>query len=157
MASFDHADPPRRQAMAVAGGGDAGQPRRLQFQRIEILPPRGPRHRGGALAGGEANHPAFWHRRQMPAQRDIWMRSGHGGVKDRAQKRASVGHFSRCLLEEWNAGYPSNRPKRKPPQAPDRGGFRISYRPIGRRDQPPTSASMMSPKRSQASPLNLMS
>src|ERR1700681_4005071 len=45
------------------------------------------------------------------------MRGGYGGIEDFAQERASVGHgFTGFELETWNAGYPSDSGKRKPPQ-----------------------------------------
>jgi hypothetical protein len=49
------------------------------------------------------------------------MRGGDGGLEDRAQERASVGHHfkdsaSRDLMKTWHAGYPSDCGKRKPPQ-----------------------------------------
>ena len=92
MAGLDHLDPPRRHAMAVAGGGDARQPRRLEPELVEIMPLGGGGHRGRALAGGKADHPAFRHRAQMRRQHDVGMRGGNGGIEDRAQQRASVGH-----------------------------------------------------------------
>ena len=79
--------------MAVARGGDAGEPRRLHFQRVEIMPFRGRSHRSRALAGGEADHPALRHRAQMRREHHIGMRGGDGGIVNRAQKGASVGHF----------------------------------------------------------------
>ena len=92
MAGFDHPDVPGRHAMAVAGGGDAGQPGRLQFERVEIMPLRGRSERSGALAGGKADHPAFRHRAQMAAEHDVGMSGGHGRIEDRAQEGTSVGH-----------------------------------------------------------------
>ena len=59
MAGLDHPDPARRHAMAVAGGGDADEARRIELERVEIVPLGGRRHRRRALAGGEADHPAF--------------------------------------------------------------------------------------------------
>jgi len=100
MTGLDHPDPPRRHAVAVAGSGDAGQLRRIEFERIEIVPLGGRRHRRRALAGGEADHPAFRHRAQMRRQHDIGMRGRNGRVKDRAQERASVGHGS-SLAVPW--------------------------------------------------------
>jgi hypothetical protein len=45
------------------------------------------------------------------------MRGGDGGVEDRAQERAPVGHrFTGIEMETCNAGYPSDSGKRKPPQ-----------------------------------------
>jgi hypothetical protein len=38
----------------------------------------------------------------MPTQHNFGMRSSHGGIEDRAQERASVGHRSRCFqTAEW--------------------------------------------------------
>ena len=67
-----------------------GQPRRLQAERVEIMPLRRRGHRGRSLAGGKTDHPAFRHRAQMRRQHDVGMRGGDGGVEDRAQERASV-------------------------------------------------------------------
>ena len=79
--------------MAVARGGDAGEPRRLHFQRVEVMPFRGRSHRGRALAGGETDHAAFRDGTQMRCEHHIGMRGSHGGIVNRAQKGASVGHF----------------------------------------------------------------
>ena len=92
MAGLDHPDAPRRHAVAVAGGGDADQASRVERQRVEIMPLGGRGHRGGALAGGKADHPAFRRGAQMRRQHDIGMRGGDGRIEDRAQERASVGH-----------------------------------------------------------------
>ena len=66
--------------------------RRIELERVEIMPLRGRRHRGCALAGGKADHPAFRHRAQMRRQHEFGMGGGDRGVEDRAQERASVGH-----------------------------------------------------------------
>ncbi len=92
MAGFDDLDPPRRHAMAVAGGGDAGQAPRLEPERVEIVPLCGSRHGGGALAGGKTDHLALGDGAQMRSQHDIGMRGGDRGIENRAQQRASVGH-----------------------------------------------------------------
>jgi hypothetical protein len=45
------------------------------------------------------------------------MGGGDGGVEDRAQERALIGHcFTGFEVETWSAGYPSDSGKRKPPQ-----------------------------------------
>ena len=76
------------------------EPRRLQAECVEIMPLRRRRHRGCALAGGKADHPAFRRRAQMRRQHDVGMRGGDGGIEDRAQERASVGH--RCHgMRDW--------------------------------------------------------
>ena len=56
------------------------------------MPLGGGGHRGSALAGGKADHPALRYAAQMLRQHDIGMRGGNCGVEDRAQERASVGH-----------------------------------------------------------------
>src|SRR5262245_54736122 len=78
--------------MAVAGGGDADQPLRIELERVEIMLLRSRGHGGGALAGGEADHASPGGRAQMLRQHDIGMRSGDGSVENGAQERASVGH-----------------------------------------------------------------
>ena len=78
--------------MAVAGGGDARKALRVQFERVEIMPLGGCGHRGRALAGGKADHPAFRNGAKMRRQHDIGMRGGHRGIEDRAQQRAAIGH-----------------------------------------------------------------
>ena len=115
-------DSPRRHAMAVPGGGDPQQSRRLQFERVEIMPLGGGGHRGGALAGGEADHPAFRYRAQMLAQHDIGM-SAAPRPHRRSRAGEGVGRSSVQVLDrEWmGAGYPSNPGKRKPPRAGPRG------------------------------------
>ena len=92
MAGLHHPDPPRRHAVAVAGGGDAGEPDGIEFECIEIVPLRGGRQRCGALAGGETNDAPFRYRTQMPRQHHSGMRGGNRGVEHGAQERASVGH-----------------------------------------------------------------
>ena len=78
--------PPRRHAVAVTGGRNAGQARRVERQRIEIMPLRRRRHRRSALAGGEADHPPFGRGAEMRRQHDIGMRGSDGRVKDRTQE-----------------------------------------------------------------------
>jgi hypothetical protein len=52
----------------------------------------------------------------MLRQHDIGMRGGNGGVEDRAQERASVGHeVTRGSDKDMQRPYPSDRRKRKPP------------------------------------------
>ena len=92
MAGLDHPDPPRRHAVAVARGGKAGQPRRIEPQRIEVVPLGRSGHRRRALAGGEADHPALRRRAQMRRQHDVGMRGRDGRIKDRTQEGTSVGH-----------------------------------------------------------------
>ena len=89
---LDHPDPPGRHPMAVAGGRDADKFCRIELERVEIVPLRGRRHRGRALAGGKADHPSFRHRSQMRRQHHFGMGGRDRGVEDRAQQRASVGH-----------------------------------------------------------------
>ena len=131
MAGFDHPDAPGRHAMAVAGGGDAQEPRRLQFERVEIMPFRGRGQRGSALAGGKADHPAFRHRAQMPAQHDVGMRGGDGRIEDRAQERASVGH--RLHGNFSGTGGPVIHPiaAKENPRGLPAGALQAANRPIG--------------------------
>ena len=92
MAGLDHPDPARRHTVAVAGGGDATEARRVEAERIEIMPLGGRRHRRRTLAGGEADHPAFRRGAQMRRQYDFGMRGSNGCVEDGAQERAAVRH-----------------------------------------------------------------
>ena len=118
MAGLHHPDPPRRHAVAVAGGRDAGEPRWRQSQFVEIVPLRGRGHGGGALAGGETNHAAFRHRTQMPRQHDFGMRGGNGGVEHRAQERASVGHaVTGCGLRDMRRRLSIRLAQKKTPAA----------------------------------------
>jgi hypothetical protein len=53
----------------------------------------------------------------MCSKYDVGMRGGDGGIEDRAQERAFVGHcFTGFEMETWEAVYPSDCGKRKPPQ-----------------------------------------
>ena len=54
-------------AVAVSRGGETGQALRRQAERVEIVPFGRGRHRGCALAGGEADDAPFRRRRQMRA------------------------------------------------------------------------------------------
>ena len=92
MAGLDHPDAPRRHAMTVPRGGDPHEPRRIEFERIEIMRFRSRGHCGGALAGGEADHASLRYRRQMPRQHHAGMGGGNRGIKHRAQQGTSVGH-----------------------------------------------------------------
>ena len=65
MTGFDHPDPSRRHAMAVAGGRNAQEPLRVQFQCIEIMPLRGCGHRGRALSRPNTDDAALRHGTQM--------------------------------------------------------------------------------------------
>src|SRR5215831_1648377 len=81
--------------MAVTGGGDAGKPRGIELERVEIMPLGGGGHGGCTLAGGEADYPAIGRRRQMRRQHEVGVRGGHRRLEDRAQEGASVGHWFR--------------------------------------------------------------
>ena len=129
MAGLDHPDAPRRHAVAVAGGGDAGQALRLESERVEIMPLRRRRQRGGALAGGKADHPAFRAGRRCGRQHDVGMRGRDGRIEDRAQERASVGHRSGSRDREWEARLSIQSRKRKPPRAAPRGSLEAANRP----------------------------
>src|SRR6476659_9207595 len=115
------------------------------------MPLGGRGHRGGALAGGKADDAALRYGAQMRRQHDIGVRGGDRGVKNRAQKRASVGHGFIGLEKDMRCRL-SIRFRQKKTPAACRGGLREAMV----RRQPPTSPSMMSPKRSQVSPLNFM-
>src|SRR5215510_11346513 len=157
MAGLDHADTPCRHAMAVTGGGDADQPRRLHFQFIEIVPLGAGGERSAPLADGKTDHSTLWNGAQMPAQHHIGMRRGNRRIENRAQERASVGHRILVRAESGEAVIRCIGAKENPRGAMPGGGAAFAYRPIGIDNQPPTSPLMMSPKRSQISPLNLMS
>src|ERR1700676_4409721 len=59
------------------------------------------------------------------------MCGGDGGVEDRAQERASVGHwFTVFEVKTCDAGYPSDSGKKKPPQ--DFGGVFVAPLRAGR-------------------------
>ena len=92
MAGLDHPDPARRHAVAVPRGGKAGQSRRIEAKRVEVMPFGSSGHRCRSLAGGEADHPALRRRAQMRRQHDVGMRGRNGRVKDRTQEGTSVGH-----------------------------------------------------------------
>ena len=98
------------------------QPRRVQSELIEIMPLRRGRHRGGALAGGKADHPAFRHRAQMRRQHDIGMGGSDGGVEDRAQQGASVGHRVRDLMKTCDGRLSIRLRQKKTPAACCGGG-----------------------------------
>ena len=49
-------------------------------------------HRGRALAGGEADHAALGRGRRCGARIVFGMGGGNGGVEERAEQGASVGH-----------------------------------------------------------------
>ena len=78
--------------MAVAGGGEAGEPSRIDAERVEIVPLHRGRHRGGRLAGAEAEDAPRGRRRQMRRQHPIRMRGRDRGVEDRAEQGTGVGH-----------------------------------------------------------------
>src|SRR5207248_9568101 len=123
MAGFNHLDPPCRHAMAGTGGGDAAQARRIEFERVEIMPLRRGRHGGGALAGGKTDDLALWHRAQMGPENHVGMCGGDGGIEHLAQEAALVGHgLTAIRMEASGAGYPSYCRKRKPPQGASLAG-----------------------------------
>lgn len=80
MAGLDHADASRRYAVAVAGGGDADQPLRIELEPIEIVPLCGRGHGARALSGGEADHAALRRGAQMRCENRARMGGGNGGV-----------------------------------------------------------------------------
>ena len=157
VAGLDHPDPPRRHAMAVARGGDAGQPCRVEPERVEIMPLGSCRHRGRALAGGEADHPAFRRRAQMRRQHDVRMRGRDGRIEDRTQEGTPVGHVCTGAKRTGSQVIHPIAAKENPRGMPA-GALLASNRPISiLRLAADVAASMTSPKRSQASPLNFCS
>src|SRR5438105_5008563 len=88
-------------------------------------------HGGGALAGGKADHPAFWRGGKMAAQHDIGMGGGHRRIENRTQKRASVGHRSHGSgrLGEGRPLSLLSAQKKTPAGRGPRGSW-FSYRPI---------------------------
>jgi hypothetical protein len=79
-------------------------------------------HRGRGLAGGQTDHASLRYRAQMRRQHDVGVCGGDGGIEDRAQQRASVGHgltgsgITGLAIGISDAGYPSDWRKRKPPR-----------------------------------------
>ena len=96
------------------------------------MPFRGGGHRGRALAGGKTDHPALRNGTQMRRQHDVGMSGSDGGIENRAQEGAFVGHFLTGLeVDKCDAGYPSDCGKRNP-RGMLRGGYRIDLDPIRR-------------------------
>ena len=91
MAGLDDPDTPGRQAVAVTGGRDSRQPRRIETEFVEVMPLRRHGHGGRGLAGGQADHPAFRRGAQMRRKHAVGVRGGNGGVEDpRSRGRLSV-------------------------------------------------------------------
>ena len=95
MTGLDHADAAGRYAVAVTRGGDADEALRFELERVEIMPLGGGGHRGRAFAGGEADHASFRRGPQVRRQNRRRMSGGNGGVVERAEQGASVGHDER--------------------------------------------------------------
>ncbi len=106
MAGLDHPDPPRRQAMAVAGGGDADQSLRRKLEGVEIVPARrrSPwrrrpcrrRDKSPAPWARGANAPRARHRDVRPQRRH--RRSRAGKVVGRSSRHGIFKKTTRELL-----------------------------------------------------------
>jgi len=118
MAGFDHPDPPRRHAMAVAGGRDAGSRDGARPSRRDSAAPlarpsrpqpcrRPDRSPGLSARGADARQARC---RGCAAATAASRSRGGGGVC-----RSSSG-FMGFEMETCDAGYPSDSGKRKPPQ-----------------------------------------
>ena len=124
MAGLDHPDPPRRHAVAVARGGKAGQARRIEPERVEIVPlrPQRPSRRRPCRRRGRSRGP--WARRQVGAQHDVGMRRRDGRVEDRTQEGSPVGHgLQRGRLTGREVWLSIQSPQKKTPAA-SCGGWR---------------------------------
>ena len=103
----------------------------VEPKRVEIMPFGRSRHRSRALAGGEANHPAFRRRAQMRRQHDVGMRGRDGRIEYRTQEGTPVGHVLQRGEEGQEVRLSIQSPQKKTPAGCPRGLLRPANGPIG--------------------------
>jgi len=151
MAGFDHPDPPRRHAMAVAVSRSVSRDGARPSSSNSAARGRG--HRGRSLAGAD-QITAFRHGAQMRGKRDVGCAAATAASK--IARRRGV---CRSSSASWDLRWKHATPVIHPIQAKEnpRSALRGSLRePEGRNKRREASAadvaSMMSPKRSSSRP-----